>query len=234
MTRFYDIYIRLAGAQITDEDLALGNVLEGFDKLDLPQEGNRFWLEAILLQLGDGTQYVDGEKANVTTGTHRVDVAEYNWLRDTFHNQSCDVLFYDPADNTIMVIVYGVKLNVATTAESGKSAVITLSGSRNWNDANVTYLSDATMELYGNLNGKVYAEDGVTPVEGVEVELVIGGTSFSDTTDKDGEYIIAAPIGEVSFTPTKTGGWVFPEVTVDISKDYETVAAPCVATTDGE
>ena len=222
MNRFYNVYVRLAGAAISAGAMALGNVLEGFDKLDLPQVGTKFTVEPVLTELGDGTSLVDSETANLETGTHRVDSAEYGWLRSTFHNKLCDVMLYDPNDNMIVALVYGMKLNVTKLLESGASTIIKLFGKRTWNSANVSVLQPEAGPSYGVLSGRIYKEDGVTPVVGANISIRSGGKEYKDITDKDGEYIIMLPEGTVTYTPVKAG-LSFIEATVKVDSGRETV-----------
>lgn len=232
MKRFYDIYFRPAGEEITEAAIATGNILSGFDKLDLPDKGSKLTTEPELRDLGDGTLYTEAEKVSLECATLRVDIAEYSYLRSVFHNSLVDVMLYDPNDHMILALAYRMRMQVMPIQESAQSALIKLTASRLSADANLELLITTTLEAYGVLTGKVYMEDGSTPVEDVLVRVTVEAVDFEDLTDKDGEFLICLPKGTHTYTPGLSG-WTFPETTSVVDSDQQTIAY-ITATADKE
>lgn len=232
MKLYYCVYMRPAGTEIAGTSPALGNILDGWDKLDLVPTGTKLTIEPENRDMGDGTQYTEAEVIKLETSTLRVDKAEYAYLRSTYHNVRCDAMLFDPASHLVVAIVYGMKIKVSKLVENDQSVVVKLDGMRKMADANITVLTPASLEDYSILSGIVYAHDGVTPVPGVAISITVSTVDYEDTTDKDGQYLICLPIGAHTFTPTLTGGWVFPKTTITAIEDQE-VVTNIEADTDG-
>jgi hypothetical protein len=232
MKRYYDVYVRPAGAEIDDAAVATGNILSGWDKIDLADQGANLGTEPEKRVLGDGTEYIEAEITNFKTDTLRVDAEEYAYLRSTFHNLAVDVMLYDPNDHMIVAISYRMRMQVVPMHEGDASSLIKLTAMRKSADANMTVLQSSTLDNYGVLRGKIYAEDNVTPVEGVLVSITVATVDYDDLSDKDGEFMLCLPEGTHTFTPTLTGGWVFPECEIAVGSAMETTL-DIVATTDG-
>jgi hypothetical protein len=240
MKRFFDVYIRAAAAAIDPTDIAAGvNILDGFDRLELLDAGAKIISEPVEYALGDGTTISDGEKFSFECGTLRVDKAEWLYLRGAFDNKKCDVLFYDPSDNTLLVAAYRLQVAVTLLATSGETMLIKLTGTRNMSNAGGTdtilLMAPGVTVDTALVTGYVYAENGTTPVAGVLVHLEDGSANeYEDTTDVDGAYLIALKAGvEYTYTLTKSGGWAWAaDVTVTPTKDSET-DIDFTATTNG-
>jgi hypothetical protein len=198
MKQYFDVYIRLGGARIPLDDLeSVANIVDSWDRLEFPELKASIKISPQTVELGDGTQGVDGEKVEVESGTFRCDIAEHNYLRDTFHNQICDVLFHNPQSQEIVAVAYGLKVTVSHIVSSGESRVIKLAGARSLGVGAVesgTVVIMASLDVYNTvlLTGTVYESDGVTPVEGAIVSVTVGTNVYEDETDKDGKYLILA------------------------------------------
>lgn len=224
MKRYFDTYIRIAGEIITDEAMSLGNVLDTFDRLYLPKKGVKLSVEPGLIEIGDGTQHTDEETVVFDGGTHRVDKAEYEYLRITYDNKLCDVMLYDPTDNTIVALAYGIVLKMSHISTSGESQIINITGTRkreSLGDKLVALKSLTTLGM-GILSGKVTNVADGTSISGVTILIDVEGAPFEDTTDKDGYYLIALPAGTYSVIVAKPG-LTFPgSISVTISANGET------------
>lgn len=238
--KFFDIYIRPAGTKLTDFVLD-PNTLNGWDRLELLDEKAKVFVEPKLKACGDGTDIVDGEMISVECGTMRVEKTEYDYLRSTFHNKKCDVLMYDPQDDTFMIAIWGVKLAVTKMVESGSTIVIKIAGKKEYavGAVNPWLLGSNTPSCL--ISGTVYKKDGTTPLAGATVnwECAALSVSITDVTDKDGKYLIQSlsrvynlkNSGVVS--ATKAGGWIFTSIpSFEITQNGEYIV-DIVATTDG-
>lgn len=240
MKRYFDVYIRAAATAIDPDDIAAGvNVLDGWDRLELLDAKASLKLEPVEVELGDGTKLVDGEKLTFECGTLQVDSTEWGYLRDTFDNKKCDLLFYDPADNTLLAAAYQLQVSVTLLATSGETELIKLTGVRNMSSAGfddtVVLMAPGVTVDTALVTGVVYAEDGVTPVEGVLVHMEDRyHIAYEDTTDADGQYLVAILAGvEYKYTLSKTGGWAWAaDVTITPTKDFENTQ-DFTADTDG-
>lgn len=229
MKRFFDVYIRQATTAIDLDDIATGtNILDGFDRLELLDAGAKIGIEAVNKDLGDGTVYADGEKVAFECGTLKVTGDEWDHLRETFHNQKCDILFFDPLDNTILIIAYRVQVNVNLLATSGETFMIRLTGTRNMSntgadDTIVLMAPGVGLESYALVTGTVTDSDG-DPIEGATVTLTDAlSETWSDDTDAEGRYLIYVPAGDYDIEAAKSGT-SFPEAAeITATIDDETV-----------
>ena len=237
--KFFDIYIRPAGTKLTAFVLD-PNTLDGWDRLELLDEKAKLSVEPKLKACGDGTDIVDGEAISVECGTMRVEKAEYDYLRSTFHNKKCDVLMYDPQDDTFMIAIWGVKLAVTKMVESGSTIVIKVAGKKEYavGAVNPWLLGSNTPTCM--VSGIVYKRNGVTPVAGVTVEWDSDELSatVSDVTDKDGMYLMQVPTDEypckiTAVVSATKSGWVFPTSSaIEFVRNGE-YNYNIIATTDG-
>lgn len=226
MKRYFDTYIRIAGEIITDEAMSLGNVLESFDRLDLPKKGVKLSVEPGLIEIGDGTQHTDEETVVFDGGTHRVDKAEYEYLRSTYDNKLCDVMLYDPTDNTIVALAYGVVLKMSHISTSGESQIINLTGTRkreSLGDKLVALKSLTTLGM-GVLSGKVSNAENGAPISDVIISIFANSYPypFEDGSDKDGNYLIVIPAGTYDVTAHKDGFTFSESISVTVSANGET------------
>lgn len=229
MKRYFDVYIRQATTAIDLEDIASGvNILEYFDRLELLNAGAKISIEPTNADLGDGTVYVDGETILFECGTLKVNKAEWEYLRANFHNRKCDILFFDPLDNTVLVIAYRVQVNVNLLATSGETFMIRLTGSRTISNpqavAPVVLLAPGVIEDHGLLSGTVYHEGDPCAGATVTVKESPGEREWADISDGKGKYLLFLPVGEYGIRVTKEG-LLFPSYLKKIAviKDCETV-----------
>jgi hypothetical protein len=231
MKRFFDVYIRAAGTAIDPTDIAAGvNVLDGWDRLELLDAKASLKMEPVEVDLGDGTKLVDGEKLSFECGTLRVDHGEWAYLRSTYDNKKADLLFYDPADNTLLAAAYRLQVSVSLLATSGETENIKLTGVRNMSssgfDDTVVLMAPGLTVDTALVTGVIYKKDGVTPVSGVLVKLKdVSSNEYEDTTDTDGQYLIAITAGvEYTYSISKTGNWKWAlGVKITPVKDFENV-----------
>jgi len=201
------------------------NVLDTFDRLDLPKKGTKLSIEPANFESGDGCNYCDEEKVVFEGGTHRVDEAEYDYLRGTYDNQICDVMLYDPADNTIVAIAYGLRLSVNQMPVSGETIVINITGSRRKAEENLSLMTELGDIDMGVLSGRITDSVSGAAIAGaaVVISLDVPDVDYTDNTDKDGNYLMAVPIGEHHVTVTKSGYSFAPSYLLTISANGETV-----------
>lgn len=215
--QYYDVYIRPAGAALTIAPAFDKANFDDFYKLELPREKPVLTREPELTPLGDGTQRTDSEKVTIDCGTLQCDKNTYAFLRSTFHNKSCDFILVDHnsiiEQQGILTIIYGIRVVVGKTVESGSSIVCSISGSKSSGIA-----AEHKFEMVNNtgnsliVTGYAYKEDGVTPVPGVVVTATIDSIEANDTTDANGYYLLFSfNQGSSVLTATKAGGWVFPD-----------------------
>lgn len=196
MKQYFDIYIRPAGSRIPLDELeSVANILENWDRLEYPELKGSIKISPQTVELGDGTLGVDGEKVEVESGTFRCDAVEHEYLRNTFHNKICDVLFYNPQSQTIVAAAYGLKMTVSHIVSSGESRVIKLTASRSLGvgaveSGSVAILHDTSGLQTVLITGTVYDEDGITPVDEAIVSVSVNLVTYEDTTDKDGKYLV--------------------------------------------
>ncbi len=204
MKGYYDIYLRPAGTMFATMPLT-SNILDGWDRLDLPDEVTKLSLDGIGKQLGDGTTLWDGEKIEFEAGTLSVPWYEWAYLRSTYHGQRCDVLLMDPLNEEFVAVAFGLTLNLSLVLESGESMVIKVTGSREGSTDATSHVLVSGTAGSAVIRGIIY-DAGFTPVEGATVQIVSGGTTLTDTTDYLGEYLIlaGAPL-TWTFTVTKSG-----------------------------
>ena len=227
MKRFFDVYLRKASTLIDMDDVDQGkNILEGFDRLELLDAGAKLSLEPVLRDLGDGTSYADGETLAFECGTLKVSKAEWDWLREEFHNQKCDVLFFDPLDNTLLVAAYRIQVNVILTAEGGESYMIKLHGKRNMSNTGATdtvlLLAPGLEAERGLLTGHVFDEAG-KPIEGASIVAEADSEDWGAESDKDGNYLLYLPAGKYDVTCKADDFAETTELGLAIGKDDETV-----------
>lgn len=244
MKLYFDIYIRPAGPRIDFDNLVPGtNIMDSFDRLELPEGKAAIKISPEYAELGDGTQYVDGEKVEVNCGTLRVDAVEHEYLRDAFHNVPCDVAFFNGDTKVFAAIAYGIKMGVSHIVTQGETRVIKISGSRSMGagvvDAGAVVIlhnmlagGDAIM-----ISGTVYASDGVTPVANAFVAMSPsggGGDHYDDYSDKDGNYLILAPADSESMIISVTkSGWEWSSVTMDLVSQHHDHNINFTASQDG-
>lgn len=227
MKRFFDVYIRKATTLLDMADVEAGvNILEGFARLQLLDAGAKLSLEPVLRDLGDGTSCADGETLAFECGTLKVSKAEWDWLREEFHNQKCDVLFFDPLDNTLLVAAYRIQVNVILTAEGGESYMIKLHGKRNMSNTGATdtvlLLAPGLEAERGLLTGHVFDEDG-QPIEGAIISAEGDDEAWGAESDKDGNYLLYLPAGKYDVACEADHFEEASELGVAIGKDDETV-----------
>lgn len=228
MKRYFDVYVRRQAAVIDLGEIASGvNILEGFDRLELLDAGAKISLDSAKKDLGDGTTYADGEKVEFECGTLKVTKAEWEHLREQLHNRKCDILFFDPLDNTILVIAYRVQVAVTLLATAGETYMIKLSGTRNMSNTGATdtivLMAPGVGGNYALVTG-VVTDAGGEPIQGAHVTLTDEtNESWSAETDAEGRYQIYVPAGDYVIAAT-LAGYSFPEL-VDITAtvDDETV-----------
>jgi hypothetical protein len=208
MKRFFDVYMRLAGERFTEWPTD-SNPLDGFYCLDLIAPKGSIKQDGLFADCSDGTKLVDAEAAVVDCGTLKVSKTEYEYIRNNFHNQQCDFILIDINDASFIAGAFGLKVSVVLLAESGESQVIKLSasGEQGIDGSAKVILYDTSDE--GIIHGVIYASDGVTPVEGALVEATYNATTFDNTSDKEGNYILAVNPNksEYEISVTKDGGW---------------------------
>lgn len=208
--KFFNVYIRRAEQPFSSFNLT-ANTLEGdlndWDRLELQEERARLGLEPLVDQLGDGCQYTGAEKLIFEGGTLQVSKAEYEYLRSAFHNQACDVLFYDPNDDSFIEAAFGLRIEIRHIAESGPTQVIKISGSRTTSIAVTSKLLIGSNSNACLISGKVLRADGVTPVSQADVSITGNPGSvrtYTEKTDKDGNYLIMAETPALPTTVTYT------------------------------
>jgi len=235
MKQYFDVYIRRTATPIDFTDLqGNDNVLDDWDRLEYPELKAGIKIVPQTVDLGDGTQGVDGEKVEIESGTFRTDATELAWLKSEFDNRLCDVLFYNPSIRTVVAVAYGVKVSVSHMVTSGESRVIKLVGARNLAVGSSDNGAVAIMVLLADQKpilstGTVYASDGVTPVADVVVAAQLESTLYEDHTDKDGNYLILAHnfLSDLTLSATKSGStWeaIDPEVVTNADNVVNFVA----------
>jgi len=234
MKRFFDVYIRLAGAAVDWEGIDSGkNPLDGWDRLELLDAKAKLTLEGDQREIGDGTSLTTGEKVAFECATLRADATEWDYLRSTFGNKLCDIIFYDPASNELLLAAYGLRLQVTALSESSEPVLFKITGSRSFSSESTVdhvVLANAQIEeSVGLLSGTILDQDDA-PLAGVTVTMaaqIESPPAWTDVTDKDGHYYIVAPAGgyEIAFAKT---GYVFADTALSpgnlsIIKDQEVV-----------
>lgn len=240
MKKFFDVYIRAAGAELDftkiDESPWL-NILSWFDRLELLDAKPEASIEADTRELADGTTLAVGETMSFKCATLRGTEAEFDYLRATYHNELCDVLMYDPNAAGFVAVLYRVRAQVTALAEGGEPVLFTVSGTRRWGaeaeERTIDLAAANVDEPVGMISGTIYATDGETPVEGVMVQTDISGSLKQiDVSDVNGHYLIALPAGTydinaslLSYTWTEVTGVV---VTRDeeLKLDFTATAEP--------
>ncbi len=207
MVRFPDVYIRPAGIPLTQFSLLTGNnTLDGWDRLDYIKRFPKYETsQEVKEEYADGTEGTAEEKISVIFSTFRCDKANYDYLR-SYHNTAVDILIYDCADDTFICAFWGLKLNVNPVAESQESAIINLSGERNYPsgiDINQVMLF-APNTPSGILSGYVKRPDGITPDVGVLVSVTGNSRTYTDTTDAEGNYLLQVYADSTGITYTYT------------------------------
>jgi len=82
MKQYFDVYIRRTATPIDFTDLqGNDNVLDDWDRLEYPELTAGIKIVPQTVDLGDGTQGVDGEKVEIESGTFRTDATELAWLK---------------------------------------------------------------------------------------------------------------------------------------------------------
>lgn len=200
--KYFDIYIRPAGTAFAAFALT-ANLLDTFDRLELPADKPKLTVDPVLAPVADGTDMVDAEKLSLECGTMRCTKAEFDYLRSTYHNKVCDFLMVDPDQDVFMVAAFRLKASVTMLISAGETIVIKISGSRQYalGATNTLLIGENTPSCI--IQGFVYGTDGVTPLAGALVSIAIASPArtYTDTTDKDGNYLVMV---ETPVTPTTT------------------------------
>jgi hypothetical protein len=230
--RFFNVYIRRAEAPFSSFNLA-ANPLDGdlndWDRLELLADKPKIGLDPVNTPLGDGNQYSGAEKLQFEGGTMQVSKVEWEYLRTAFHNQLCDVLMYDPTDDSFIIAAFGLKLVMTLIVESGTMQTIKVTGERTTSTDAASKLLLGTNTYACQISGKVTLLDGVTPVVQavVTITLTSPARAYTDTTDKDGNYqmMVEVPNGSstnATFTSVVKAGKAF------------TLPSPIVVNRNGE
>lgn len=197
MKRFYEVYLRPAEGLLTSEAILWGgNVLDGWDRLELLDAGASMTEEPITRELGDGTTITEAFKVRVEVGTLNVTKTEYNYLRDIYNNKLADVFFMDNNDPQFGSAASFLRMKINTIAETAGSMLIKLVGEANYSVGAITsgyqkhtLINWEEYSAAGILEGHVTTQGGV-PIKGVLVSATLDAQTFEDTTDKDGHYML--------------------------------------------
>ena len=234
MLNYFNIYIRQASTPFTTMDLA-ANALEGdlpgWYRLERAPEKPSSTPEPILTPMSDGNSWVDAEKVTVESGTMKVTPAECDYLRATYHNQLCDILFRDPNDDTFNLVEFGVRMNVHLLEESGSVDIIKIDGSRTATPAATSNLRLIVADTYtGIISGKILRADGSTAVSQATITITGNpGTarSYTDKSDRNGNFLFIVETPQaiaVTYTiAVVKAGLTINNVTVDVSRNGEYV-----------
>lgn len=207
--KFFNVYIRRAETPFASFSLT-ANPLDGdlndWDRLELPVDKAKISLEPVTTPLGDGNQYAGAEKLPFEGGTMQVTKAEWEYLRTAFHNQLCDLLLYDPNDDSFIIAAFGLKMVFTLMVESGVMQTIKVTGERTTSTDIASKLLLGTNTYACQISGKVTLLDGVTPVSQAVVTITLASPAraYTDNTDKDGNYIMMVAVPQDPTTTTAT------------------------------
>ena len=197
---FYNVYMQVSAGSAKFSTLDSW-ILFAAHKLSLLDAGAKVTFEPELREMGDGTPRVTAETVSMECASLRVAVAEYDFLRSTFHNVLTNLLFLDPHDMRLAIGIYRMRLNVQLVAKSKDVAIINITGSIqagasviDSERAEVFMLDDGTN--YALIEGRVEDRDGV-PLVGAFIELDTGETVLSN---HNGEFWTVAPIAASALT----------------------------------
>jgi len=213
MKYYWDAFIRHASA--FNPLSVASNMLEAWDKIDWPKE-SKLSITPELAELKNGTSLGISFEGSFETSTIRVDKVEYEFLKTLYHNQLCDVMLFDEAVPTLVLVLLRIRLQVEKVLESGADHYIKISGKCNFADGAIDsryYVLDLSSSYvnYGMIEGFVTDAHGVA-LEGALAEFDRGGGNIVEASaDKDGYYMLYVPAGTGELIGTDGGVHQFPE-----------------------